>query len=98
MVMHLRCGQGHGASDVFNLNPGHVSRVHSLKHVLARLEFRDYAQCALLDYLRNKLVCIEQSATNSDEQTAGASATRIMADIGDHLIFVARQSAAGYFR
>ena len=63
-----------------------------------RLAALSPAQRALFDYLRNKLVCIEQSATNSDEQTAGAGATRIMTDIGDHNMFVARQFSVGYFR
>ncbi len=74
--MNFGGGQGHCAAHVVNLKPGALENNRPLK-------FRDYADRALLNHLRNKLVGIEQLAANRDEQTARPGLSRIVRNVGD---------------
>ena len=88
--MNFRRGQRHCAPHISHLNPGNSAWFDSPQHIAARFSFRDYAYCALLDYLWDKLVRVKQSTAHGDEQTAGTGATRIVADVGYHSVLNAR--------
>src|SRR5437762_3505367 len=84
MSMDCGGGQGHGAADVLDLKPGAFEIVRTF-------EFRDHADRALLNHLRNKLVGIEKLAANRDEQTSLPGLSRVVRDVGNDRGFIARQ-------
>src|SRR6266480_916478 len=90
MSMDCGGGQGHGSADVLDLKPGAFEIVGTFK-------FRDHADRALLNHLRNKLVRIEQFAANRDEQTSLSSLSRVVRDVGNHQVIVAAQLAVDCF-
>ena len=73
--MNLGRGQGHRAANILDLNPrpGEICRP---------FKFGQDAGRALLDYLRNEFMSIEQLATDRCKQTPLPGLTRVVGDVG----------------